>query len=99
MTLFRGSGSKENIPPIKSSRNSLYVYFTSNGNTAKSGFSATYYTNSVGKYFNHLSTYSKPVYFNHLSIYSKSVYFRHFNLSTDFNMSNTPCVTSRARTT
>jgi hypothetical protein len=43
------SVSKENIPPINSSGNSLYVYFTSDGIIAKSGFSATYYTDSVGK--------------------------------------------------
>jgi len=49
VTLFSGTGSKENIPPINSSGNSLYVYFTSDGSVAESGFSATYYTNRVGK--------------------------------------------------
>jgi len=40
VTLFHGNGSKENIPPINSSGNALYVYFTSDGIIAKSGFSA-----------------------------------------------------------
>ena len=49
MTLFKGNGSKENIPSINSSGNALFVYFTSNGSVSESGFSATYYTNRVGK--------------------------------------------------
>jgi hypothetical protein len=49
VTLFKGNGSKENIPSINSSGNALFVYFTSDGNVSESGFSATYYTNRVGK--------------------------------------------------
>jgi len=47
MTLFYSK--RENISSINSSGNSLYVYFTSDGSVAYSGFSATYYTNRVGK--------------------------------------------------
>ena len=47
VTLFKGNGSKENIPSINSSGNALFVYFTSDGSVSESGFSATYYTNRV----------------------------------------------------
>ena len=47
--LFKGNGSKENIPSINSSGNALFVNFTSDGNVSESGFRATYSTNRVGK--------------------------------------------------
>ena len=47
VTLFKGNGSKENIPSINSSGNALFVYFTSDGSDSRTGFSATYYTNRV----------------------------------------------------
>ena len=49
MTLFNVTGSGENITSINSTGNSLFVYFTSDYSVSKKGFSATYYTNRVGK--------------------------------------------------